>query len=42
MVMQMLFIDIIFLIVKQIFEMFPTQNILRYIPQRDPKLHGGI
>ena len=41
-VMKMLFIDIIILKVNKIFEMFPMQTILPYMPQRDPKLPGGI
>ena len=42
MIMQMLFSNIIYLSVKRISEMSPTQNILRYLPQHDQKTPGGI
>ena len=32
----------IFLLVKKIFEMYPTQNEWRYLSQRDQKTAGGI
>ena len=41
--MQMFFLKkLISLLVKKIFEVYPTQNILRYLPQRDQKTPSGI
>ena len=37
MITQVMFRDFIFLGVKRISEMFPTQNVLRCLPQRDQK-----
>ena len=37
-----LFRELLFLSVKQIFEMYPRQNVLRYLPQCDQKVPSGI
>ena len=37
MIMQLLLKQIIFLFVKKIFEVYPTPNIWRYLPERDQK-----
>ena len=36
------FKEIDIFMVKKIFEVYPTQNILRYLPQRDQKAPSGI
>ena len=41
MIMQTTFKHFIFSLVYKIFEMFPTQNLLHCLPQRDPKLPFG-
>ena len=40
--MQISLKKMIYLFVKNIFGVYPTQNILRYLPQRDQKTPGGI
>ena len=42
MIMKMLLKKLLFLFVKKIFEMYPTQNVLRYLPQRDQNMPSGI
>ena len=42
MVMQTIFKSIIFLFVKQIFEILPKHNLLPSLPQRDQKTPGVI
>ena len=42
MILPMLWKNLILLLDKKLFEMFPTQNLLRYLPQRDQKKAGGI
>ena len=42
MIMQTLFRNVIFLLVKRIFEILSTQNLLRYPPQCDQNTPGGI
>ena len=42
MIMKLRFENIIFSSVKKIFEMSQTQNIVRYVSQRDQTTPGGI
>ena len=42
MVMKTFFLDFTFLLLQQIFEMLPTQKLLRYLPQRDQNTPSGI
>ena len=42
MIMQKFFENLIFLFVKNIFEMHPTQYVWHYLPQRDQKAPSGI
>ena len=40
--MQMVLKKLISLLLKEIFEVYPTQNLLRYLPQHDQKTPSGI
>ena len=42
MIMQTILKKICFWVVRTLFETFPTQNLLRYLPQRNQDMLSGI